>query len=78
MISMVERLTPSPPISALVRTGVFRRLPKPWFRFVEHPDGSALGEDYYFCQQCASIGEAVWVDPRVACGHIHDRVLEPR
>ena len=63
---------------ALVRTGVFRRLPKPWFRFVEHPDGSALGEDYYFCQQCASIGEAVWVDPRVACGHIHDRVLEPR
>ena len=61
---------------ALIRTDVFRRFPAPWFVYVDHPDGSALGEDYYFCQQCASRGVKIWVDPRVGCGHIKERVLE--
>ena len=62
---------------ALVSTNLFRRLPKPWFKFVDHVDGSALGEDYWFCQQCANAKVPLYVDTRVACGHIHDRLLSP-
>lgn len=61
---------------ALVSTEVFGRIRKPWFKFVEHADGSALGEDFYFCKMCSEVGLDIWVDPRVGCGHIHDRVLE--
>ena len=63
---------------ALINTDVFRRFKRPWFKYVDYPNGSALGEDYYFCQQCAQNGVKVWVDPNVGCGHIHDRVLEAR
>ena len=63
---------------ALLRTDVFRRFGRPWFKYVDNPDGSGLGEDYYFCRQCAQSRVKVWVDPRVGCGHIHDRVLEAR
>lgn len=63
---------------ALVNTDVFRRFNRPWFKYVDHADGSALGEDYWFCLQCRSVGVRVYVDTRVGCGHIHDRVLEAR
>ena len=63
---------------ALVRTDVFERIARPWFRFTDHGDGTVLGEDYWFCQRCADAGIPVYVDLRVACGHIHDRVLEAR
>ena len=61
---------------ALIATDVFRRLPKPWFVYRRNKDGSYLGEDYYFCLQCSSSGIKLHVDTRVACGHIHDRLLE--
>lgn len=63
---------------ALIRTEVFRRVKKPWFEYHENPDGSMLGEDYWFCQRCREAGIKLYVDPRVGCGHIHDRVLEAR
>ena len=63
---------------ALFRTSVFQRVPKPWFKFVDHVDGSVMGEDYWFCQQCAGAGVKLLVDTRVACGHIHERTLEAR
>ena len=63
---------------ALLSTDVFRRFKRPWFKYVDYPNGSALGEDYYFCHQCHSVGLRVHVDTRVGCGHIHDRVLEAR
>ena len=61
---------------ALVRVEVFSRISKPWFEYHENPDGSMLGEDYWFCQRCREAGIRLYVDPRVGCGHIHDRVLE--
>lgn len=61
---------------ALLNVDVFRRFKRPWFEFVDRADGSALGEDYFFCQRCHENRVRVWVDPRVGCGHIHDRVLE--
>jgi len=63
---------------ALFRTSAFGQVPRPWFRFVDHDDGTALGEDYWFCHQLASAGKMLLVDPSVGCGHIHDRILEAR
>ena len=55
---------------ALVRANVFTRLDPPWFQYVTNADSSTLSEDYYFCQNCASYGVDVWVEPRVRCGHL--------
>ena len=63
---------------ALISTDVFRRFKEPWFNYVRNPNGSKLGEDYYFCLQCSRYGVKVHVDTRVACGHIHDRMLEAK
>lgn len=63
---------------ALISTDVFRRFKRPWFKFVDNANGSGLGEDYWFCMQCANLGMKVHVDTRVGCGHIHDRILEAR
>ena len=63
---------------ALVRTGVFPRIAKPWFEFHDDADGNSMGEDYWFCQRCRDAGIKLYVDPRVGCGHVHDRVLEAR
>lgn len=63
---------------ALIRTDVFGRISKPWFEYRENHDGSMLGEDYWFCQRCSEAGIRLVVDPRVGCGHIHDRILEAR
>ena len=59
---------------ALIKTGVFKRLQKPWFVFKRNPDGSTLSEDYFFCQKCWSHGIKVHLDTRVACGHIKVRI----
>ena len=63
---------------ALISTDVFRRFKRPWFVFEDRADGSSLGEDFMFCLRCSQVGVKVWVDARVGCGHIHDRVLEAR
>lgn len=61
---------------ALVRTRVFDHVKKPWFYYQDNQDGSALSEDYWFCRQCQNAGVKVFVDARVGCGHIKERVLE--
>lgn len=60
---------------ALIRTDVFGRIGRPWFEYRENPGGSCLGEDYWFCQMCHDAGIRLYVEPKVGCGHIHDRVL---
>lgn len=60
---------------ALVRASALRRLPRPWFRYVENPDGSVLSEDLYFCCQCSSHGLRIEGDGRVRCAHIGKRAL---
>jgi glycosyltransferase involved in cell wall biosynthesis len=48
----------------LIRTDVFRRLPKPWF---EIPDG--MTEDIFFFNKCHDMGIPVYVDTGLSCGH---------
>ena len=62
---------------ALVRTSVFERVKHPWFKFTDYPNGSGLGEDYWFCQQARNAGCRLYVDTTVGCAHVHDRVLRP-
>ena len=54
---------------ALINTRVFRALSKPWFKYVDHGD-TQLGEDYYFCQQCAGSRIGVYLDLDVRCRHL--------
>lgn len=61
---------------ALISTDVFRRLKEPWFEYQRNQNGTHIGEDYYFCRLCSRAGIKLYIDTRVACGHIHDRVLE--
>jgi len=58
---------------ALVRTSVFNLIDAPWFAYRHAPE---LGEDYWFCERCREAGVEVHVVPSVACGHVHDRILE--
>ena len=60
----------------LIRTDVFNRITKPWFKYHRNPDGSYLSEDYWFCQKCSEQKIKLYVDTRVGCGHIHERILE--
>ena len=62
----------------LVRTDVFRRLPYPWFDWVNYADRHGmLSEDLYFCSALGKAGIAVHVDPRVGCGHLFRRIETP-
>lgn len=50
----------------LVKTDVFRKLKKPWFRYSSYKDKGIvkpIGEDVAFCMKCADEGFEVWVDP---------------
>lgn len=60
--------------ATLVRTGLFRELPWPWFSWTDYPDGNCLSEDLSFCERCHDAGVGVWLDPRVRCGHVMRRV----
>lgn len=54
---------------AMIRVEALRALPKPWFRYVEYPNGAVLSEDNYFCGQVRASGRKVFADPQVRCGH---------
>lgn len=62
----------------LVRTGVFVRLKYPWFDWVNYADRHGmLSEDLYFCSALGKAGIPLYVDPRVACGHMFRRIKTP-
>lgn len=47
-----------------------RQLRAPWFKTQTQDDGSALGEDLYFCSQMKAAGFGVYVDPLVRIPHL--------
>ena len=62
---------------ALIRTDVFRNLKYPWFKWMDYGNGRSLSEDLYFCEQLKNSGIPVFVDTRVACGHMLRHVQWP-
>ncbi len=57
----------------LVNMDIFDKIPYPWFEFKyvnRNGEWSQLSEDLYFCQKVQNIGEKIYCDPTVKCGHI--------
>ena len=55
---------------SLIRVSALSVLSYPYFKYVMYGDGSALSEDFYFCQSATRAGLKIWADPRVKCGHL--------
>ena len=55
---------------ALIHRSVFEKMKYPYFKWVEYRNGSQLSEDLYFCEQFPLIKKPIYVDTRVACGHM--------
>jgi len=50
---------------------VFRKMPRPWFKFKTHPDtGLGIGEDVGFCQDLKTAGYKIFVDTAVPADHL--------
>lgn len=60
--------------ATLVRTGVFKAIEWPWFKWTDYGNGTCLSEDLYFCGRCNDKGIGVYLDPRVLCGHVMGKV----
>lgn len=56
--------------SAFIKTGVFERIEKPYFKWTTYENGSCLSEDLWFCEQCRKAGVDIYADTRVCNGHI--------
>jgi GT2 family glycosyltransferase len=57
---------------ALIKTEVFRKISESkWFEYKEYPSGHILSEDTGFCVKAAEAGYEIWLEPKVACGHIN-------
>lgn len=54
----------------LIKTSVFEDMNYPYFHWVNYMDKKSLSEDLYFCEQCRINDVPIYVDTRVACGHI--------
>lgn len=64
---------------ALIKTDVFRKIPYPWYDWVNYKTASRgmLSEDLYFCEQCKKKAIPIYTDTRVACGHMMRHVQWP-
>jgi len=49
---------------------IFREMPSPWFKFSYTEDGRPVGEDFGFCSDLRKIGEKIFVDTSIKCGHL--------
>jgi hypothetical protein len=63
----------------LVKSSVFERLKKPYFRFrVDEEAGVNIGEDYDFSDRVRSLGFRIWCDPYLSkeLGHIGEHAFK--
>lgn len=51
-------------------TSVFRKMPKPWFKFRHLKSGEGIGEDIGFCSDLKEAGYRIFVDTSVPSGHL--------
>lgn len=61
----------------LVKTEVFKKLPRPWFNISWLPSGGIwVGEDIYFCKLAQAHGFKVWVDHDLSKAVRHIGLME--
>ena len=61
---------------ALIKTDIFKRIQYPYFKWTHYQDGNVLSEDLNFCERCKELSVPIYVDPRVACGHLFRTYME--
>lgn len=62
----------------LIKTDIFKRLPKPWFEFTQNKHGVEIGEDYSFCHRVKQdLGEKIHLDTALWIGHVHPTIYTP-
>jgi len=49
---------------------VFRKMPRPWFKFRKLETGEGIGEDIGFCHDLKESGYRIFVDTSIQCGHL--------
>jgi len=54
----------------LIKTSVLRKLPYPYFRYVEYPTRDVLSEDLYFCNTAKEHGFGILCDTSLKLGHV--------
>lgn len=57
----------------MFKIDVFRKVPKPWFRFRPNPNkklGGTIGEDIGFCSKLKKLGFNIYVDTSIPCDHL--------
>ena len=60
----------------LIKTDVFKKIPRPWFMFEYHDTGQVkLGEDWYFCELAAKHGIKTFADPKPRVGHLGENII---
>lgn len=59
----------------LIKTSVFKKLKKPYFRDFESPEGEHHTEDVEFFAKCQEAGFNVWCNPTIEVGHIGKSVV---
>lgn len=55
---------------ALIHRSIFEKMQFPYFKWIEYDSGTQLSEDLYFCEQFNGVTRPIFVDTRVACGHM--------
>lgn len=55
---------------ALIHRSVFEKMQYPYFKWIVYNNKSQLSEDLYFCEQFPRLRAPIYVDTRVACGHM--------
>jgi hypothetical protein len=59
----------------LIKTDVFKNIPRPWFFFEPETDTQgAVGEDNWFCDRAIENDYEIWIDPSIKMGHIGNMV----
>lgn len=49
---------------------VFRKMPRPWFKWRKIETGEGVGEDIGFCSDLKAAGYHIFVDTSIQCGHL--------
>ena len=55
---------------ALVHRSIFEKMSYPWFKWKQYRNRTQLSEDLFFCEKFKGILTPIFVDTRVACGHM--------
>ena len=58
----------------LIKTDVFKNIPKPYFAFSDDIQKEEVGEDTFFCLKAKRYGYKIYCDPTIEIGHIGEYI----